>query len=225
MKDECGICKRVLPLSRLKKCARCKQLYCWDCMVPDVTTGDTSKMLCLNCARRTVSPKATSKYEGLTKHLKFRAAFTSTVKLAFARIDGLIGANLPMEAYRNESWWSNSTSSAHSKGWLDAGWEVQEVNLKEGWVCFRKVRDQTVQNRGKQRKRKVNSEITRPFTPVPAHPIKPKAPSKTKVSKLYARILNLERQRNTVYRQNRSFKGGRSPHEKRLFGSTEKPSK
>jgi len=192
-------------------------------MVPDVTTGDSTKMLCLNCARRIVSPRPVSKYEGLTKHLKFRAAFTSVVKLSFARIDGLMGANLPIEAYRNESWWSNSESSAHARGWLDAGWEVQEVNLKEGWVYFRKVRGNTNNHEGKQSKTKVKAEITKPFTPVPVRSLKPKVPSKTKVSKLYARILNLERQRNAVYRQNRGLKVSRSPHEKRLFGSTEKP--
>ena len=63
------------------------------------------------------------------------------VKLSFARIDGLIGSNLPMSAFRDEAWWSNSSSSAHAKAWLNAGWEVQEVNLKEGYVVFKKVRD------------------------------------------------------------------------------------
>jgi hypothetical protein len=188
-------------------------------MVPDVATGDPTASFCLNCARRVVSPRVKSKYEGLTGHLKFRGAFTSIVKLTFARIDGLIGSNLPMEAYRNESWWSNSASSAHAKGWLDAGWEVQEVNLKEGTVVFKKVRQLP-----KAARRKKNSlEITEPFTPVPARPLKRNAPSKTKVSKLYARILNLERQRNAGYPGNRGFKP-RSQHEKRLFWSEKKPS-
>jgi len=217
-KDECGICGRVLSVSRLKKCVRCKQLFCWDCMVPDVATGDPTAMLCLNCARRVVSPRVFSKYEGLTGHLKFRAAFTGLVRLSFARIDGLIGSNLPMEAYRNETWWSKSASSTHAKAWLDAGWEVQEVHLKEGYVIFKKVRDVPF----KKSKRRARSEISKPFTPVPVHPLKPKAPSKTKVSKLYARILNLERQRNAAYRSSRGFKG-RSQHEKRLFGSDKKP--
>jgi hypothetical protein len=150
--------------------------------------------------------------------LKFRGAFTSLVKLSFARIDGLIGSNLPMEAYRNESWWSNSASSAHAKAWLDAGWEVQEVNLKEGFVVFKKVRNVPF----KKSKRKSRGEISKPFTPVPVRPLKPKVPSKTKVSKLYARILNLERQRNMGYRINRGFKP-RSQHEKKLFGSDDKP--
>ncbi len=188
-------------------------------MVPDVATGDPTAMLCLNCARRVVSPRVTSKYEDLTKHLKFRAAFTSMVKLTFARIDGLIGSNLPIEAYRNEAWWSNAASSAHAKAWLDAGWEVQEVNLKDGWVYFRKVRELP---RVRGRRRKASLEISKPFTPVPVHPIKPKVPSKTKVSKLYARILNLERQRNMGYRNTRGFKS-RSQHEKRLFRSDDKP--
>jgi hypothetical protein len=218
-KDECGICGRVLSSYRLRKCERCKRLYCRDCMVPDVATGDTHALLCLNCARRVVSPRIASKYDGLARHLKFRAAFTSTVKLSFARIDGLIGTNLPMNAYREESWWNNTPSTVHAKGWLDAGWEVQEVNLKEGYAVFKKVRE-LPRLRGRGRKRK--GEITKPFTPVPVHSYKPKAPSKTKVSKLYARIKNLERQRNAGRHQIRGFKG-RSQYEKKLFKPDEKP--
>ena len=218
-KDECGICGRVLSSYRLKKCERCKKLYCRDCMVPDVATGDPTLMLCLHCARRIVSPRVVSKYEGITRHLKFRAAFTGIVKLTFARIDGLIGSNLPMEAYKSESWWSNSPSSAHSKGWLDAGWETQEVNLKEGYVVFNKVRElPRVRTRG----RKSTSEITKPFTPVPVRPLRSKIPSKTKASKLYARILNLERQRNASLGNIRGLKP-RAQYQKRLFKSSKKP--
>ncbi len=187
-------------------------------MTPDVATGDRNLMLCLNCARRVVSPRVASKYSGLTGHLKFRGAFTSIVKLSFARIDGLIGSNLPMAAYRNEKWWSNSASSAHSKGWLEAGWEVKEVNIKEGYAVFVKVRQLP---RLAGRKQKKSLEISKPFTPVPVQPLK-HAPSKTKVSKLYARILNLERQRRQGYSNIRGFKS-RNPYQKRLFRSDEKP--
>ena len=218
-KDECGICGRVLSSYRLKKCERCKRLYCRDCMVPDVATGDTRAMLCLHCAKRVVSPRIVSKYDGLTRHLKFRGAFTNVVKLGLARMDGLIGSNLPMEAYRDESWWSNTSSTAHAKGWLDAGWEVQEVNLKEAVVTLKKVRElPRVRGRG----RKQTDEISKPFTPVPVRPLKSKIPSKTKASKLYARILNLERQRNAARGFARGLKP-RSQHEKRLFKPNEKP--
>jgi hypothetical protein len=148
--------------------------------------------------------------------LKFRGAFTGLVKLAFARIDGLIGSNLPMSAYRDEAWWSNSPSNAHAKAWLDAGWEVQEVNLKEGYAVFKKVRQVPF-----KRSKRAQSEI-KPFTPVPVRAARRKLPSKTKVSKLYARIKNLERQRAAAHSHIRGFKP-KSQHEKKLFKPNEKP--
>ena len=186
-------------------------------MTPDVATGNPMAMLCLHCARRVVVPRTVSKYAGLESHLKFRAAFTSIVKLSFARIDGLIGSNLPMNAFRDAAWWSNASASAHAKAWLDAGWEVQEVNLKEGYVVFKKVRSVAVK---KGRRKKL--EITQPFTPVPVHIPRSKVPSKTKVSKLYARIKNLERQRAMARGQIRGFKP-QSQYQKRLFKSDQKP--
>ncbi len=184
-------------------------------MVEDVASGDPTHLLCLNCASRVVSPRQRSKYSGLTNHLKFRGAFTKLVKLSFARIDGLIGSNLPMSAYREEAWWSNSPSTAHAKAWMDAGWEVQEVNLREGCVVFKKVRDVPFKRKGRK------SEIKKPFTPVRVRSTKPKVPSKTKVSKLYARIKNLERQR-AERGYVRGFKP-KSQYEKKLFKSKEKP--
>jgi hypothetical protein len=217
MKDECGICSRVMRTTYLRQCQRCKKMFCRDCMTPDVATGDPNALLCLHCARRIVSPRTVSKWIGLEGHLRFRAAFTNTVKLAFARIDGLIGSNLPMAAYRDVAWWSNASSSAHAKAWLDLGWEVQEVNLKEGYVVFKKVRNVAFK---KSRQKKL--EITQPFTPVPVHRPKSKIPSKTKVSKLYARIKNLERQR-AIPRQPITGLKFKSQYQKRLFKSNEKP--
>ncbi len=187
-------------------------------MTPDVATGDPNAMLCLHCARKIVSPRTVSKYLGLESHLKFRAAFTDTVDLSFARIDGLIGSNLPMNAYRDAAWWSNNSSSQHAKAWLDAGWEVQEVNLKEGHVIFKKVRSVAF------KKKRNKLEITQPFTPVPVRPLRSKVPSKTKVSKLYARIKNLERQRAMARQPLRGFKP-KSQYQKRLFKQNEKPQK
>ncbi len=203
MKDECGICGRVMRTTYMRQCQRCKKMFCRDCMVPDVATGDSMAMLCLHCARKIVAPRSVSRYAGLEGHLKFRASFTDTVTLKFARIDGLIGANLPMSAYRDKLWWSNASSSEHAKAWLNAGWEVQDINFKEGTVTFKKVRQLP------RRTKKKKLEITQPFKPVPVRPLRSKVPSKTKVSKLYARIKNLERQRN-MQQPIRGLKG--KPH-------------
>jgi len=170
-------------------------------MVPDVATGDPNAMLCLHCARRVVAPVSKGKYDGLESHLKFRAAFTSMVKLSFARIDGLIGSSLPTAAFRDLAWWSNTSCSAHAKAWLKAGWDVQEVNLKEGYVIFKKVRSVVVKKGGRRK-----LEINKPFTPVPVHRMRSKVPSNTKVSRLYARIKNMERNRAAERRQIRGFK-------------------
>jgi hypothetical protein len=170
-------------------------------MVPDVATGDPNAMLCLHCARRVVAPFSKGKYDGLEGHLEFRAAFTGLVKLSFARIDGLMGSSLPMSAFKDIAWWSNKSTSAHAKAWLDAGWEVQEINLKEGSVTFKKVRDVAF-----KKSRRRTAEINKPFTPVPVHIPRSKEPSNTKVSKLYARIKNMERNRAAERRQIRGFK-------------------
>jgi len=218
-KDQCGLCKRVLSLTRLRRCQRCGKLYCRDCMVPDVATGDPTKLLCLNCARRIVAPRTASKYSGLGSYLKFRGAFTDTAKLGFARIDGIIGDNLPLEAYKNEKWWENTPGHIHARAWLDAGWEAHEVNLKEGYVVFKRVR--IVQTR-RSAKKKASMQIDKPFTPVPVRFQKPRIPSKTKVSKLYARIKNVERKRSSMPTYHGSFKP-KPKHEKSLFKADQKP--
>jgi hypothetical protein len=121
-----------------------------------------------------------------------------------------------MTAYRDQAWWSNSPTNVQAHGWLDAGWEVQEVNLKEGYVVFKKVREVPF-----KKSKRAKNEASKPFTPVPVRAYKPKVPSKTKVSKLYARIKNLERQRASGGNI-RGFKP-RSSYEKRLFKPNEKP--
>jgi len=188
-------------------------------MVPDVATGDPTKMFCLNCARKVVSPRPTTKYGPLGNHLKFRAAFTDTVKLSFAKIDGIIGDNLPMSAYKSEKWWSNLPTNVHAKAWLDAGWRIREVNLKEGYVVFQKIRNMQPKS---FRKKVSRNKIKKPFTPVPVRVPKAKSPSKTKVSKLYARIKNLERQRASMPKYHGSFKP-KPQHEKKLFKLEKKP--
>jgi len=194
-------------------------LFCRDCMVPDVSTGDPTKMLCLNCARRAVSPRSIGKYEKFKRYLKYRAAFTNVVKLSFAKMDGIIGDNLPMSAFRNEKWWSNSPSSVHAKAWLDAGWKMQEVNLDEGYVVFQKVK--SLQTKSRRRKRS-REKVKKPFTPAPYRTPRSRKPSKTKVAKLHARFKNLERKRASMPKYRGSFKP-KSAYEKRLYKPEEKP--
>ncbi len=218
-KDECGLCGRVFPYSRLRRCYRCRRLFCIDCMVPEVSTGDFTRMLCLRCARRVVSPRSVGKYDRLKSYLKFRASFTSVVKLSFAQVDGIIRDNLPMSAYRNTRWWSNSSSNVHSKAWLNAGWRTQDVNLEEGYVVFQKTRSEQTRTRS-YRKRK--DKVKKPFQPAPHRFPRTRKTSKTKAAKLYARLKNLERRRTSMTKYRGSFKP-KPAQEKRLYKPDEKP--
>jgi hypothetical protein len=123
-----------------------------------------------------------------------------------------------MGAYKSESWWSNASTDVHAKAWSEAGWNVEEVNLKEGYVVFKKVKEVTA----KFRRRRSSSEIDKPFTPVRVRVYRSNKPSKTKVSKLFARVKNLERQKASMPAYRGSFKP-KPKYEKRLFKSPKKP--
>ncbi len=87
--------------------------------------------------------------------------------------------------------------------------------MKEGHAVFKKVREMPI------KKKRLTGE-TKPFTPVRVRVPKRKVPSKTGVSKLYARIKNLERQRTSMPRYHGSFRP-KPTHEKRLFKPDKKP--
>lgn len=218
-KDECKICGRVFPYSYLRRCWKCGKLFCVDCMVPEVSTGNTERLLCLNCARKIVSPKTRTKYEALTSYLKFRGAFTDSVRLSFAQIDGIIGDNLPMSAYRSENWWENSLEKEHAKSWLEAGWKMVKVNLKEGYVVFQKVK---YVPSTPFKKRKAESQLKKPFKPAPSRILRTRKPSKTKISKLYARLKNIERRRAAPVKLRGNLKP-KPAQEKKVFKPDEKP--
>ena len=209
MKKECGLCGRVLPHYSLRRCHRCGKLYCRNCMIADFTSEDRN-LICLNCARRIVSPgKNGSKYAPLNRYLIRRAKYTEQVTLSFARIEEVIGDNLPFGAIRDRSWWSNTESSVQGQAWMNAGWRVHDVNIQERIVTFRKVE---------------SAEGKKPFTPPPVKVKIRRKPSKTRISLTQAKFKNVERQRSST----RSYRGKFKPkpaHEKRLYKPEAKPTK
>jgi len=83
-----------------------------------------------------------SKYEPLTAHLKELARSCQTVAIAFEDIEDAdkIGVVLPRSAKQYRAWWGNEVraSSRQCRAWLDAGWEVQSVDLNREIVTFRR---------------------------------------------------------------------------------------
>ncbi len=218
-KDECGYCSRIFSIRRLRRCVRCGQLFCRDCMIPEVSTGDFTRKFCLRCARKSVSQQDTKGYDGLRRYLRFRSSFTDTVTLPLARFDGIVGGNLPMAAFRSEEWWSNARKSVHASAWLDTGWRVHKVNLSEGYVTFKKTKETKT---GDRTRMNVRRTAEKPFTPAPYRAPRIRKTSRTRAARLHARARNIERTRASFARYPGKFKP-KPAYEKKLYRPDEKP--
>ena len=220
MKEECRLCGRTLSYYSLRRCYRCRQLYCRNCMIADFTNEDRN-LICLNCARRMVSPgKVGTKYGPLNRYLIRRGKYTDKARLSFAEIEGIIGDNLPFGAIRNPSWWSNTQSSVQGEAWTNAGWRVQDVNLQERTVTFRKV--ESAEEKKTARKPRRTRKHTKPFTPPPIKAKIRRKPSKTRIALIQAKLQNIERQRSSPKPYRGKIKS-RPAFEKRLYKPEAKP--
>jgi hypothetical protein len=212
LKDECALCKRVVSSSYLRRCSRCNRLYCFDC----TTYTKDGYIICLNCARREVSPRRLgTKYSPLSRYLLRRGMFTGRVRLPIREIEGIIGANLPLNASKNSEWWNNTKG----RPWVSVGWHVESVDMNERAVTFIRVAKPVV-------KRKKKESRKTEFFKRPLRFPKPKRamlPSKTKIARAQARVRNVERQRLMNQRQ-RGKLPSKPAYEKRLFKPDAKPS-
>ena len=80
-----------------------------------------------------------AKYEKLTEWLKNPQRLTMT----FKEIEQIIEEQLPESAHKYRAWWGGASTRAESSqihAWLDAGWEVENVDLLAEEVTFRKHR-------------------------------------------------------------------------------------
>jgi hypothetical protein len=190
IKEECCLCGKVLPYYSLRRCVRCTRLYCSTC-IEYTRSGD---ILCLNCARRVVSPRRLgTKYSPLSRYLAQRARFTDLVMLSFNQIGGIIGGSLSLAAFQSEDWWKGTSAGAHRQAWLAVGWHVESVDLEKRTVSFRRekgvLRVEKKQAKRKQGEKKIPKPLPR------AKPRTSRVPSKTKMAKMVARLKNIERQK------------------------------
>lgn len=212
LKDECALCKRVMSSSYLRRCSRCNRLYCFDC----TTYTKDGYIICLNCARREVSPRRLgTKYSPLSRYLLRRGMFTDRVRLPIREIEGIIGANLPLNALKDSEWWSNTKG----KPWASVGWHVESVDMNERTVTFIRVAKPVI-------KRKKKESRKTEFFKRPLRFPKPKRamlPSKTKIAKAQARARNVERRKLSNSKPRGKF-APKPAYEKRLFKPDAKPS-
>ena len=78
------------------------------------------------------------KYPPLEKYLRDLPASQDEVTLTFERIEQILNDHLPALAYEDRGWWGNQKQGTYVETipWMDAGWMVETVDLKEKWVRF-----------------------------------------------------------------------------------------
>jgi hypothetical protein len=226
LRDECALCKRLFRSSGLRRCSRCGKYYCFDCS----TYNEEGYIICLNCARRMVSPpRLGTKYSSLSRYLLRRGQYTDHLTLRFAEVEAIIGDNLPFGAVRENEWWTNTRGSPQGRAWIDIGWQVENVDLQQRTVAFVRVaepKQAEAEEETKPKRKRRQKKVPTPFeskTYKFTQPRRFKPPSKSKIAKAQARLRNVERERAA----GQTFKGKLKPrraYEKRLFKPEAKPS-
>jgi hypothetical protein len=79
-----------------------------------------------------------SKYTPLRDFLSEQSA--PVVKMSFAEIERILGANLPPSARKYPAWWENELVGTHhhARSWLDARRRTQRLDLNMQTVEFAK---------------------------------------------------------------------------------------
>jgi hypothetical protein len=75
------------------------------------------------------------KYIRLAAYLAGQPRTVDRLTMTLEEIEDIVGADLPASA-RFPSWWRNDDRKMHSRAWLTAGWEVEEMVATERVVVF-----------------------------------------------------------------------------------------
>jgi len=75
------------------------------------------------------------KYLPLTEHLK--RTEKKELLLSMAEIEEILGFSLDTSAFQYKEFWANCTASTKAYSWMDAGYEIVEINLKEETILFK----------------------------------------------------------------------------------------
>ena len=80
----------------------------------------------------------TGKYTPLEQYLRDLPVSQEEVTLTFERIEQILNDSLPPSAHEDGPWWGNQQQGTYVEtiAWMDAGWMVDTVDLKEKWVRF-----------------------------------------------------------------------------------------
>ena len=78
------------------------------------------------------------KYTSLEQYLRDLPVSQQEITLTFELIEQILNGPLPPSAHEDRLWWGNQAQGTivESIAWMDAGWMVDVVELREKWVRF-----------------------------------------------------------------------------------------
>jgi hypothetical protein len=79
------------------------------------------------------------KYTPLRDYLTSYLA--SQLTLSLEHIEHILDSKLEAAAYAFKSWWENDRKNPQAIAWLEAGWEVNDIDLQQKVVIFKRVKD------------------------------------------------------------------------------------
>jgi len=82
--------------------------------------------------------KSTLKYTPLRDYLASYLA--SQLTLSLEHIEQIIDSKLEAAAYAFKSWWENDRKNPQAVAWLEAGWEVDNIDTQQKVVVFKRVK-------------------------------------------------------------------------------------
>jgi uncharacterized Zn finger protein (UPF0148 family) len=82
--------------------------------------------------------ESVARYNPLRDYLaSYRAA---QLNLTFGYIESILKFELETAAYTFKSWWANDRKNPQALAWLEAGWEVTDVDMQREGVVFKNVK-------------------------------------------------------------------------------------
>jgi hypothetical protein len=81
--------------------------------------------------------------ESIARYNKLRDFLTTyhavQLHMAFEQIETMIGGELPAEAYTFKAWWANNRHNPQAIAWIEAGWEIFDVDLQQKGIVLRRT--------------------------------------------------------------------------------------
>ncbi|MBX3677423.1 MAG: hypothetical protein KF853_10405 [Rhodocyclaceae bacterium] len=80
-----------------------------------------------------------NKYTPLALALSAQGAKRDSITLSFSEIESILGFSLPRSAHDHRPWWANQKNHDNrpqTSGWMDAGFQVESIDIRNKWVRF-----------------------------------------------------------------------------------------